>query len=193
MLYERIEERGLDYVLGKYSQRQRDEVLKKTCSEDLVMYSVIGLTEEELLELFSKSVLRRELSRLPPENLFYCDSFHALFSIRPLFLQMDTSTFISEYSKTPGVLFQLLDRKAITKWDVIDKLSRLSLTMISGLRKYHYRFEEVWSALRVMLQHSLFPIRKGTSLSGWNTEERVKQAAERAYSRDLARYIVDFI
>jgi hypothetical protein len=76
VMFERIEERGVEYVLRKYSQRQRDQMLRDTCSDELVMYAVIGLTTEEIQKLFTASVLRKEFSRLPPENLFYCDTFH---------------------------------------------------------------------------------------------------------------------
>jgi len=193
MLYERIEERGLDYVLRKYSQRQRDDILRNTCSEDLVMYSVIGLTTKELIALFSKSVVRKEFSRLPPENLFYCDSFHALVNVRPLFQEMDTSTFLSEYRKTPAVLFQLLDSRAITRSDVLQKLAGLTLMRISALRSYHYRFEEVWVVLREMVTHCVFPIRRGTAWKEPFERCSVREAAVKAYSRDLARYIVEFI
>lgn len=192
MLYERIEEKGIDYVLSKYSRTQRDRYLEQTPSEELVMYSIIGLTPKEMALLFSRGTLQKEFSRLPPENLFYSfDTLQGAIRMNSIFEEIDVYTFLSEYRKTPYVLFKLLDTKVITISDVLRKLMYTKLETISKLKAYHPRFAEIWKHLARLVSSCVFPIRKGM---GWKQEgEGVREAAARAYSRDIAEYIVTFI
>jgi hypothetical protein len=193
LLYERIEERGIDYVLRKYSQYQRDYFLENTPEDDLVMYAVIGLTPEELDLLFSRRVLQKEFSRLLPENLFYSwSTIKGVVRVSSIFRRLDAETLMTEYKKCPSTLFYLLDAKQITVRDILGKLQNTTLHEISRLRRYHIRFQEVWGMLCKLLVPSVFPVREGSTWSG-KIVKGLKEAAQRAYSRDLAKYIVDFI
>ena len=193
LLYERIEEKGIDYVLERYSQRQRDYFLEKTPEDDLVMYAVIGLTPEELVLLFTKSVLQKEFSRLLPENLFYSwDTIRGVVDVSFIFSHLDSDTFLTEYKKDPRTLFYLLDSRQITICDILSKIRNMTLHEISKLRGYHRRFQEVWAVLCKLVVSSVFPIREGSMWSGGKSE-RVRDAARRSCARDLAKYVVEFI
>jgi len=195
-LYEKIEERGLETVLQKYSRRQRDLCLSRTPDDELVMYSIIGLTPEEMGELFSRSVLMSEFERLPASNLFY--SFDLMRKIsttrtfRKIFLQLSTEEFLYEYRTTPYVVFQMLDSGLILIEDVIGKLQKLSIGYISSLKRLDSRFERVWSGCRQLLMHCVFPVKTGSGFQCGQTRE-VRQAAMGAYSRDISRMIVEYI
>ena len=193
LLYERIEEKGLENVLTRYSQRQRDYFLEQTPEDELVMYAVIGLTPEELTLLFTQRAIQKEFSRLLPENLFYSwSTISGVVSISSIFRHLQTDTLLTEYKKDPCTLFYLLDSGQITVYDVLGKLKKMTLHEISKLRSYHSRFKEVWEVLCKITVSSVFPIREGSSWSGKKSVS-IRDAARGSYSRDLAKYVVEFI
>lgn len=179
MLYEKIEERGLDYVLERYSKAYRDRCLTQMSSEDLIMFSVIGMTAEEMEKLFSRKVMEREFCRLPAENLFYSmESMEGIWTRKSFLISfddLDQKTFVDEYRKSPSSLFQMIDLGLLRSEEVLEKLKHVRLEELFRLKRYHRRFEKILRPLEELLYHTLFI------------------GARRAYSRDVAKLIVEFI
>ena len=195
-LYDTIEESSVEEVLRKFSLHRRNEMLSNTPAEELIMYSIIGLTSEELKELFSKSVLEKEFSRLPPTDLFY--SFDLIQEVykkgefRRLFRELSTEDFLKEYKKTPWLLFNMIDSGLIGIEDVVAKIESLTIQEISNLKRYHAKFQYVWVGLETLIQHCIFPILRGTSYKG-ESNKNILVSAKRAYSRDLVKLVISFI
>jgi hypothetical protein len=195
MLYEKIEEKGLDYVLRKYSLEKRISILKSTPSDELVMYSVIGITPEELTSLFSRKVFEEVFSRLCPDNLFYFyDSFAKLFTrqlFRPIFLNISQNDLLNECKTSPMSIVRAMDKGVLTSSDIIGKLRHMKLEDLFLLKKWHSAFEKIIRPVKIMLVHSIFPIRHGSGFT--ENSDRIKESARKAYSRDIAMYITEFL
>ena len=195
MLYEKIEEEGLDYVLNKYSLQKRISMLKKTPNEELVMYAVIGLSSEELLSLFSRKACEEVFVRLCPDNLFYFyDSFSKLFTVslfRPIFCRLSEEDFLNGYKTSPVSVIRAMEKGDLSTSDIIGKLRHMKLEELFLLKKWHCGFEKIIRQVKCILSHSIFPVRNGTGFR--EKSERVRESARKAYSRDIAVYITEFL
>ena len=143
MLYERMEDLGLELFCKKYSLKKRDDLLSSVPQTELSCL-FMGFDDEDIIGCFSAKALRGNFSRLPLEDtlllLSYLNvkSIPYFFSLRDipyLISIMPNNRFIEDLYEHSNTLFYLLDQGLLLQYDIMAKLfnSQNSISEIKHL------------------------------------------------------------
>jgi hypothetical protein len=200
MLYDLIEERGLDYVMRRLSKEERHARLYKTEDEELIMYFVIGLTPKEMFRLFDQSVIQRVLGeRMPPENLFYslegegAERFYTAGGFGRGFGDLSPDQFLQDCRVNAPAVVRAMEKGLISGDDFMGKIKYFTLGKISFLKKFHHRFSDFLQPLYRLALYSIFPVRCGSGFRDDRCCEERRSSARRAFNTDVCKVILSFI
>jgi hypothetical protein len=126
MLYERMEDLGLDLFCKKYSLKKRDELLSRVPKDELSCL-FMGFDDEDILGCFSPNALRGNFSRLPVEDTFLLLSYIKVKTIPYFFTMRDIpylisimpiNRFIEDLYQNSSTLFYLLEQGILLQFDI---------------------------------------------------------------------------
>jgi hypothetical protein len=200
MLYDLIEERGLDYVMRRLTKAERHDRLYRTADEELVMYFVIGLSPKEMFRLFDVEVVQRVLAeRMPPENLFYSlegDQSERLYTARGfarVFEDLAPTQFLQDCRVNAAAVVRAVEKGLISRDDFLGKIKYFTLEQICILKKFHDRFSDFLQPLYRLALYSIFPVRSGSGFRDDRLCDRRRSSARRAFNTDVGRLILSFL
>lgn len=200
MLYDLIEERGLDYVIRRLNKNERHRRLDKTPDEELVMYFVIGLSPKEILSLFDRAVIQKVLGeRMPPENLFYslegegAERFYTAEGFARGFGDLGPDQFLQDCRVNAPAVVRAVEKGLISRDDFLGKIKYFTFHQISLLKKFHHRFSDFLQPLYRLALYSIFPVRCGSGFRDDRCCEERRASARRAFNTDVGKLILSFI
>lgn len=193
-----IDERGPRYACKKYTLAQRDEILENLSVNDMDFLFRIGLTQDELLKLFSKEALQERIRNSSFNTLMLtCDllPIHIIgedkFSDKFKELTYHRLCYYFTYYKT--TMKKFITEKYLSEKLFCTVLSKNTLEQILQMSNTNNYLNPMVDGLKKMVYHSLFPIRKGSSFAGKVEQTGILVSAQRAYCKGVIENIASFI
>lgn len=193
-----IDEKGPRYVCKKITLDKRDYLLDKLDEFDLQFMFRLGLYKEEILKLFTESAIRKKLSGVSYETMMLsCDiipcSILEKNSFREQFLNLSYSRiyYYSTYHKVTTK--NLMNINYLTNSMICKVLEKSTISDIQALLKSCPYLRPLFKCYEDMISHSIFPIRNGTSFDEKSALVETKDAANRAYCKEVVSIIMSFL
>ena len=199
--YETIEERGIEAIVSKWPLSKRQQKLEETSDEELMYYFMIGLTSEQCSSLWSPSIVKKEMMRLPSSDMFsalstvsYSD-YTFFFSPSTICANMEELSefeFVRcciDYSRE---IAYLLESNTISPQTLLRCARRLTVSQLSQLSRFRHMYKPIFQPIFNMVSHCLFPTRNGSRFNG-GCSESVRRSAQRASCDGIRNHIMGFL
>ena len=200
-LYDLIENNGIEYVLSLPQERIQAK-FRNTPNDELIYYMITGLRPDELVELVSSSVLKSKMKQLNYFELF--DFISYLDNAKDVSTFFDSSTFIKKFLdncprscyrvlvEQPKMFRSLLDHNYLTPSVFVRQYQDTKLDDIIKMMKRIPAFSYLFKPLLTLVEHSIFPVKYGTSFNG-ERSQTIVDCANKVYSKDMVGYIMNFL
>ena len=163
---------------------------------------ITGLRPDELVELVSSSVLKSKMKQLNYFELF--DFISYLDNAKDVSTFFDSSTFIKKFLdncprscyrvlvEQPKMFRSLLDHNYLTPSVFVRQYQDTKLDDIIKMMKRIPAFSYLFKPLLTLVEHSIFPVKYGTSFNG-ERSQTIVDCANKVYSKDMVGYIMNFL